>query len=480
MDVNPVRLLALPPELLHNIFGYLGTEDVLVMRQTCKIMARCGIDHFGTEVPLVPHRDKLHAVTEIAKHPLLSTRMRSLFYITGRLSPIDYETWVAEEAQAPIMRNQVVVKSHFVAAFKLLQAIYADQGEIVKSEYDLHCLEKLFVGCHKIRDVTVAYAPYCDRELNASRTAYGKATLIPFKGSNWKNTGVREVLNTANAAVSSGVKLDSLTLLGATYQLWDPDLRNEAEIISLRDLVRTLRRLRLKIQTARNYEDMEESYPNDSDWASISRKRWADDEAHAAFATGNFTKMLMEATNLRVLKLRMWLRHFQDETTKVSLGNALGDVHFPHLYDLDIGECRADTQWLTNAILRHKITLRRLTLSDIHLLGPGLGWRSVLTAIAGQLPNLRKIRLRGTLTSRLGMEFNFCVYNGEKSEVQPGRDDVENFVLKGGGPIWDHDYKAKPRHFPVKGYVPPGLPEDNTEPDDPKLDYEPDEFDTDM
>jgi hypothetical protein len=78
------------------------------------------------------------------------------------------------------------------------------------------------------------------------------------------------------------------------------------------------------------------------------------------------------------------------------------------------------------------------------------------------------------------MEFNFCVYNGEKSEVQPGRDDVENFVLKGGGPIWDHDYKAKPRHFPVKGYVPPGLPEDNTEPDDPKLDYEPDEFDTDM
>jgi hypothetical protein len=142
--------------------------------------------------------------------------------------------------------------------------------------------------------------------------------------------------------------------------------------------------------------------------------------------------------------------------TETSLEDALGDVCFPHLYELDIGDCKADTQCLTNLILRHKTTLRRLTLSDIHLLGPDLGCRSVLTAIAGQLPNLRKIRLRGLLTSRFGIEFNFYAPE-EQSKVQPRRDDIENIVLKGSGHIWDDDYKARPRHFPNEGYVPPGF-----------------------
>jgi hypothetical protein len=81
------------------------------------------------------------------------------------------------------------------------------------------------------------------------------------------NTGVREVLNIADAVASDGVKLDSLTLLGATYQLWDPKLRNEKEVTQLKDLVRTLRRLRLEIQTDRNHEDMEEPDPNDRDFS---------------------------------------------------------------------------------------------------------------------------------------------------------------------------------------------------------------------
>jgi hypothetical protein len=61
MDVQPLQLQALPNELLHNIFERLDLEDVLAMRQTCKIMSRVGVDHFGSEVPLVPRRDKFRA-----------------------------------------------------------------------------------------------------------------------------------------------------------------------------------------------------------------------------------------------------------------------------------------------------------------------------------------------------------------------------------------------------------------------------------
>jgi hypothetical protein len=141
MNVKPLQLPMLPPELLHSIFEFLGIEGFLMMCRTCKIMARCGVDHFGTGVPLVTHRDKFHALTEIARHPLLSVRMRSLYYITGNLSPIDYENWKAEEDQAPVTENQIILERDRIAAFTLLQAIYADQGKIVKSGYDAHCLE---------------------------------------------------------------------------------------------------------------------------------------------------------------------------------------------------------------------------------------------------------------------------------------------------------------------------------------------------
>ena len=92
MDVQPLQLQALPNELLHNIFERLDLEDVLTMRQTCKIMSRVGV-HFGSEVPLVPRRDKFRALSEIARHPLLASRMKSLFYVIDRLTPRDYDTW---------------------------------------------------------------------------------------------------------------------------------------------------------------------------------------------------------------------------------------------------------------------------------------------------------------------------------------------------------------------------------------------------
>ena len=76
---QPLQLHALPTELLHNVFEWLDISGVLAMRWTCKVMAQIGLYHFGSEVPLIPHRDKFRALTEIAQHPVLSTRMKSLF-----------------------------------------------------------------------------------------------------------------------------------------------------------------------------------------------------------------------------------------------------------------------------------------------------------------------------------------------------------------------------------------------------------------
>lgn len=73
-------LKSLPPELLHTILSNLDTASLLSTRLACRLLSILGLDHFGDEIPLVFHRDKLNALTKIATHPVLSKRMKSLYY----------------------------------------------------------------------------------------------------------------------------------------------------------------------------------------------------------------------------------------------------------------------------------------------------------------------------------------------------------------------------------------------------------------
>jgi hypothetical protein len=426
-EVQPLRLHALPTELLHNVFERLDLEDVLMMRHTCTIMARIGLHHFGSEVPLVTRRDKFRALTEIARHPFLASRMKSLFYVIDRLTPPDYDTWpyVRPHFEGDRWNSMTDAESE---AFK---ASCADQEDVVKTGYDIDCLKQLFSGCPNIREVTVAYEEYSRRVLNALYEPYEAYFTKRGKALAWADTGARQVLNIADAAASSGVKLDSLTLAGAPYQLWDPELRYEEEVESMRGLVRPLRTLRLYIQNERDIEDIED--PDEDDPPYTDEDRYADREADEVFEMGSITEMLAEVANLRVLRLRLWHRIAFCKVT-ANIENALGDIHFTHLHYLAISNCTAEPRYLVKAILRHKTTLRRLSLSNIFLLGtsPGDGWISVLSTIVGQLPNLQKFSLSGYLKSMGSQDFDL-----QCPETRPQRADVEDFVLKGGASPWN-------------------------------------------
>lgn len=83
----------LPPELLHVIFSQLDIEDILAIRTTCAIFASVGLDYVGDEIPLVFHRDKFKALTDIAEHPKLSKQMCSLFHMVDRVKLQNFEEW---------------------------------------------------------------------------------------------------------------------------------------------------------------------------------------------------------------------------------------------------------------------------------------------------------------------------------------------------------------------------------------------------
>ena len=110
----------------------------------------------------------------------------------------------------------------------------------------------------------------------------------PNERYSWENAGVLQLINLAHAAVTSNLQLQSLTLAGIGYLLWNS--RNSEQVSDVKALIQPLRRLRLSTLSMTESEDRLMS-------AIIAN------EATANFRGGRFREMLAVATNLRVLKL---------------------------------------------------------------------------------------------------------------------------------------------------------------------------------
>ena len=62
--------------------------------------------------PLVYHRAKFDALTQIAQHPVLAKRMRSLFYIVDRLKNLTYEEWVEKRVTGePLNTSEYIAET---------------------------------------------------------------------------------------------------------------------------------------------------------------------------------------------------------------------------------------------------------------------------------------------------------------------------------------------------------------------------------
>jgi hypothetical protein len=496
--VRPL-LQTLPTELIHLIFDQLPLQDVLTARKTCSTLADLGIDHFGDQVPLVYRRDKFRALGEIAEHPSISKRMRSLFYRFDRCGWTPYEVWdglrpdpqpkngitpLVKDAQvedhgaddreyeAVMARINGVPKHLRQNGYRAFEALCRDTAEIYESGYDLACLRLLFEGCPKLREVTIAshVGRESDRRLNAEFTAFSDAMTVISEDWTRVYAGVHQVLTVAVAVQESGIVLDSLTLSYVSQELFA--IRTPA----LRALLRPLRRLRMVIHTLPLHEDQDgqdeitysrfiRNYNDDSD-ERIRGSQYVARMIH-------LRELLAEARDLRVLNLQLGL----DDSTFRRFGgarlvNAIGDTVYPHLYELSISMCEITAGHLVDLILRHKATLRRLYLGHLHLTTAKdhINWRTIFTMLSAQLPNLRVVRLIG------GFLRNGCsdiVLYSDPRTTHSYRDSLEDFVLHGG--VWPA--KFSPVMRPQGSEKLPDISNDYMELDDPARDYDLDEFD---
>lgn len=166
--------------------------------------------------------------------------------------------------------------------------------------------------------------------------------------------------------------------------------------------------------------------------------------------------ILSTAKDLRVLKSQLPSWHgFQAEEPDYSdLEDCLQDTTWSSLYELSLNGCVVQAQYLIDLCMRHKATLRRLSLSDIVLLdGDDVDWKDVLTSLSGQLPELRKIKLRGAFFLGDEVQLSFEGAGVESRRIAPYRDALENFVVKGGPwPSGDPNVLPDQGDYPDESY----------------------------
>lgn len=507
-------LMSLPVELLHNILSGLDTASVLNVRLTCRLLFVLGLDHFGDEIPLVFHRDKFRALTEIAAHAVLAKRMRSLYYAGDIVSWQEWHEWYTRRSPEAHYRHAVmefptevdlrsrisrlgprrarsamdmwdVRSTAHAAAFGRFNALCIDQVNNLEEKFDTKCLRIMFEGCLNLREVTLAFrtddgGP--QRRLKASRTAFAEAMTVAHRDSRIEKVGKVHLIGLAQALRDSGRSLDGLTVVNVDYSALCADL---PELFQLRALVQRLRRLRVFIQLAHRKNKRHHGFTPD-------------------------VSIFTEAPELRVLKIRLpdrALDHQQlpsertgaDRVLEALLAGALDINHvfeattYPHLYDLSLANCIVCGNTFIDFILRHRPTLRRLSLQNMRLakyrhVSNMRSWPDVFSSIAGRLPKLHNVAIRDFFFERFALVMNWCMplQTSESAGIElicPAREAIENFILMGSTLPWGQILRGEldlltPRWEPKgEGYVAPGIPDDDRPLDDPAREYEEDEFD---
>jgi hypothetical protein len=482
-----------------------------------------GLDHFGDEIPLVFHRDKLNALTKIATHPVLSKRMKSLYYAGDLLMRQEWYEWYIRRSSEAHYRNAVMdfpteieLRARVsrskpqralgvmdlpetrtiadVAAFGRFNELFDDQARMIGERLDTSCLRIMFEGCPKLREVTLAFrsddgGP--QRRLRAARTAFAEARTVAHGHSRCYRIDRHHLVALTQALQDSGRSLDSLTVVNVYYEalyggtatkdfVRDLYVRRTGDPFPLRVLVHPLRRLRVYIHMADRRHEM--GYHPREPQSSV------------------FT----EAPNLRVLRIRLPDRALEpNERTApdrvleavykgINLSYVFRRMTYQHLYELSLANCSVCGDTFINFILRHKETLRRLSLCNMVLETSQYShyissWRNVFTQIAGRLPNIHQVSIRGFFFQRKVLAMDWSMpQTPEASEAKlfcPARDAIERYILMGDAMPWgqiilgEHDL-LKPRwELKDDDYEAPGIPDDDRPRDDPARDYEEDEFD---
>lgn len=111
--------------------------------------------------------------------------------------------------------------------------------------------------------------------------------------------------------------------------------------------------------------------------------------------------LLKPASNLRVLVLEMPYGH--ETLGRVDLEDLVANVHLPNLESLTLRQIQTKPERLLTFLLEHSTTLKRLCLCALLNRGQ-MTWTEFFQTIAGKLPRLESMKLRGQFVAHMSTQ----------------------------------------------------------------------------
>ena len=273
---------------------------------------------------------------------------------------------------------------------------------------DRSYFERIFDGCSKLDSVTLAVGYGTRGGSKMPQLAFAETLTSPFGDTSLEAQGVGQLNALAYGLYYGRRPLRDLTLSEISPRAFYPVPR--ADSIK-QHLMESLHRFRLSVGTFIVKDDGEEA------------ERVLDETAGVVQAR-NLHAYIRAATGLQELKL-----HFatgEHLEPRVPFDAIFEETTWSKLRKLQLSHVTAGDRKLVEMLFRHKDTLEILDLNYMELYDGS--WESVFKEIAGKLPCLRRVRLRGSLVDEDGIgEFNF-----HPVMFWARRDAIETVILKGG------------------------------------------------
>ena len=252
-------------------------------------------------------------------------------------------------------------------------------------------------------------------------------------------------------ALDAGKKLESVVLGGVNYRILTQDASQMSKLAQVLQHVQHL------------HWDVGETFviPREDDVEIIDGHEVhmgpnvddaEFDQFHATFNSGHFSKFVAEAANLQTLVINI-PELGSTQLRPVEFVDVVGELHFQHLRRFSLKRVQTNMEGLESFLIRHRGGLVELRMCDLYQSPEAyadtdeeeLSWDDFFCSIAGHMPCLEKVFLRGGLNNLEDAVSHVFGHNLSEYVGTPFSRAMEFYILHGGSTVPSgRDYRGLP------------------------------------
>ena len=415
----------LPSELLHIICTHLKPTEVANLRLASRVIAPIGLQYLVPEVYIAIAEDSFKRLAAIARHPVVSKYVTSLFYEADTLEILNEEEW-KEQVKSPDYYDKVekirdhpyslrsdkgwldrvravichrYTKRQLKEAFRKYQDFCDYQDRLYEFDRKIATAMKKFPNLKEIAVSTQGWPP---RQAFERAFAPGFCTAYRDDVQDWP-VGLVQMRSLLLGACRAGLKIERLRCKGVNWRI----LKMKKK--TFENMKRSVRHLReLSITFSLGLEEEED------EWGFRQLQT-----CQKYLRNGRLKEFVTSALDLERLEICFVCT---EPVCAVKFKHMVGDFYWPSLKAVKFEMVSATENRLVGFFERHASTINDLCIGNLVLLR-GLWW-SVLERMRLVL-KIDSVKISGSLVSRSGMlDFE----RGSEYEQVELREAIESYL----------------------------------------------------